>query len=55
MMSGVAEVTQPNSKDAPVTLHYTDGTTETGAYSGDIRTTGNFFSIVSGIQAQRKS
>lgn len=50
MMTGVEYVTGSGKN---TTLHYTDGTTETGNYtpkSGDV----NFFDIVSTIQSQRK-
>ena len=52
MMTGVAYITQDRKL---TTLHYTDGTHETGTCKSDIQDSENFFDIVSIIQSQRSS
>ena len=52
MMTGVEYITGSGKN---TTLHYTDGTTETGNYQPKIKQEGdvNFLDIVSTIQSQR--
>lgn len=53
MMCGVVRIVRvKDSSDA--TLHYCDGTTETGRYEGPLDEDVNFFSVVEAIQTQRQ-